>query len=109
MFGIAGPPPVICDVRTMSATFKRVLWSASFLAALVPWVLLSLPRGVLTFEQLERAWIVVGVLGSLCALAASEAWRRGEFRGFSFWGLALNVAFLLVLGLLYAISIAHLD
>ncbi len=93
----------------MSIPLKRILWSASFLAALVPIVLLSLPRGALNFEQMKRLWISAALVGSLSALAASEVWQKRGLSCLSFWALALNIAFLLVLGYLYAISIAHLD
>jgi hypothetical protein len=93
----------------MSIAFKRVLWSASFLAAFIPVVLLALPRSMLTFEEVKRFWILAAIVGILSALAASEVWRQRQLSGPSFWALALNMAFLLVLGYLYAISIAHLD
>jgi hypothetical protein len=93
----------------MSMAFKRVLWSASFLAAFIPVVLLALPRSMLTFQEVERFWIFSVVVGIFSALASSEVWRQREFSGPSFWALALNIAFMLVLGYLYAISIAHLD
>jgi hypothetical protein len=88
---------------------KHGFFTLSFLMAFVPVVCLLLPHGTLTFQHLTRVWIAAAAVGIACAFLGGGRPIMKPTSAAQFWALALNGAFLLLLGFLHLVATAHLD
>ena len=92
-----------------SPALKHVFITLSFLMAFVPVVCLLLPDGTLTFRHLTRVWIAAAAVGIVCAFLGGGRPIMKPTSAAQFWALAMKGAFLLLLGFIHLVAIAHLE
>jgi hypothetical protein len=92
-----------------TTALKHIFFTLSFLMPFVPLVCLLLPHGTLTFQHLTWVWIATAAVGIVCAFLGGGRPIMKPTSAAQFWALALNGAFLLLLGFLHLVGVAHLD